>query len=78
MKKILFLCLLVFVFTTAFSQISADSNTVGKEERNYLIKTLVKIANPVLTALSKNELKKEMPVESSGEHREIYTHTVIH
>ncbi|HEY5371946.1 MAG TPA: DUF2264 domain-containing protein [Hanamia sp.] len=38
------------------------------------MKTLVKIADPVLTSLSKNELKKDMPIESSGEHRELYTH----
>jgi len=74
MKKILFLGLSVFIFTTSFSQINPKSNTSGIQERTYLVKTLVKIANPVLTALSKNELKKEMPVESSGEHREEFTH----
>lgn len=74
MKKNLFLILLVFIFTRSFSQINPNSNSAGSQERTYLVKTLVKIANPVLTALSKNELKKEMPVESSGEHRERYTH----
>jgi hypothetical protein len=33
------------------------------EERAYLVKTMCKIADPVLVALSKNELKKTMPVE---------------
>ncbi len=41
----------------------ADLNE-GKYEREYLISTLTKIADPVLDALSKNELKKLMPVEA--------------
>lgn len=36
----------------------------GLGEREYCVKTLVRIADPVLTALSKNELKKTMPVEA--------------
>ena len=36
----------------------------GLGEREYLVKTLTKIADPVLLALSKNELKKTMPVEA--------------
>lgn len=74
MKNILFLCLAVLIHATSFSQINQNSNTIGLQERSYLVKTLVKIANPILTSLSKNELKKDMPVESSGEHRERYTH----
>jgi hypothetical protein len=74
MKKFLFLVLSVFLYTTSFSQINPNSNSAGIQERDYLVKELVKIADPVLTALSKNQLKKEMPVESSGEHRERYTH----
>lgn len=74
MKKFLFLGLLILVYSTTISQINPNSNTAGLQERDYLVKTLVKIADPVLTALSKNELKKQMPVESSGEHRELFTH----
>ena len=74
MKKILITSLSAWICITAFSQINPNSNTAGIQERTYLVKTLVKIANPVLTALSKKELKKDMPVESSGEHRERYTH----
>src|SRR6185437_3314280 len=74
MKKIIFFFVSFFIYTTSFSQIQPNSNSAGAQERAYLVKTLVKIANPVLTALSKNELKKEMPVESSGEHREKFTH----
>ncbi|HEY5465064.1 MAG TPA: DUF2264 domain-containing protein [Hanamia sp.] len=74
MKKVLSTGLSVFIYMTVFSQISPNSNTDGMQERAYLVKTLVKIANPVLMALSKNELKKTMPVESSGDHREKFTH----
>ena len=35
----------------------------GAKERQYCIQTLTRIADPVLNALSKNELKKTMPVE---------------
>jgi hypothetical protein len=34
-------------------------------EREYLIKAMTKIADPVLEALSKNQLKEKMPVESA-------------
>lgn len=74
MKKILFISLSLLIYIATFSQITNNSNNAGPSERTYLVKTLVKIANPVLTALSKNELKKDMPVETSGEHRERYTH----
>lgn len=40
-----------------------DSNRVAVEERAYLVHSLCKIADPVLVALSNNELKKTMPVE---------------
>jgi len=38
---------------------------VGLSEREYLVNTLIKIADPVLEALSKNQLKDRMPVESA-------------
>lgn len=74
MKKTIFFVVSVFIYVNSSSQIQPNSSSAGTQERAYLVRTLVKIANPVLTALSKNELKKEMPVESSGEHRERYTH----
>ncbi len=46
----------------------------GLQEREYLIKTLTRIADPVLTALSNNELKKQMPVEAKSEGRKHFTH----
>ncbi|WP_245751217.1 DUF2264 domain-containing protein [Parafilimonas terrae] len=46
----------------------------GQQERAYLIKTMTAIANPVLNALSKNELKKKMPVEAKADDRQNYTY----
>lgn len=39
-------------------------NITPKEERSYCISLLTKIADPVLDALSKGELKEKMPVEA--------------
>ena len=46
----------------------------GQRERAYLVKSLIRIADPVLNALSKNELKRQMPVEASIKGRENYTY----
>lgn len=46
----------------------------GESERQYLVQTLAKIADPVLNALSKGELRKKMPVESNGTNREESTY----
>jgi hypothetical protein len=75
MKKFLFLILSVFTYTTAFSQqTTLNSDNKGPVERAYLVETMIKIAKPVLTALSTNELRRNMPVESSGKDREKYSH----
>lgn len=42
---------------------SVDTNRTGSAERAYLVGSLCRIADPVLTALSKNQLKMTMPVE---------------
>ncbi len=39
--------------------------TDGQKDRSYWLQTLLKIAEPVLTSLSSNTLKKTMPVESA-------------
>ena len=54
------------------SQINAGSN--GIIHRNYFVQTLTRIADPVLTALSKNELKKKMPIEAKTNDRANYTY----
>lgn len=65
LMKLFIILLLTFGFQLrSFSSTSSiDSNKKAIEERAYLVKTLCKIADPVLVALSKNELRKTMPVE---------------
>lgn len=48
----------------------------GLQQRNYFVQALIKIADPVLQALSKGELKKKMPVETAmgAGNRSQYTH----
>jgi len=53
---------------------SPANNDVGQKEREYLIKSLVKIVDPVLITLSKNELKQKMPVEAKTGDRKNYTY----
>jgi hypothetical protein len=50
----------------------AGSN--GMMHRDYFVQSLIRIADPVLTALSKNELKKKMPVEAKLPDRQNYTY----
>lgn len=42
----------------------SSAATDGKTERQYCVQVLTRIADPLLTALSKNELRKRMPVEA--------------
>lgn len=42
----------------------ADTTNPGSAERDYCISVLTRIANPVLEALSRDELKEKMPVEA--------------
>jgi len=70
MKKMLVFCL--FLPLGVLSQINATSN--GALHRNYFVQTLTRIADPVLMALSKNELKKKMPVEAKTNDRQNYTY----
>src|SRR5690625_1341202 len=46
----------------------------GKRDREYWLKTMLKIAYPVLNNLAKEQLKKTMPVESSEQGREDFTY----
>ena len=72
LKKVnLFIALAVFMLSFGIDlsaktkKIDQHKVPVGLSEREYLIKTLIKIADPVLEALSKNQLKEKMPVESA-------------
>lgn len=53
--------LLLGIFLISFSSFAQNTNKT--ESREYFVKTLVKIADPVLVALANNELKETMPVE---------------
>ena len=59
--------LLCFSLNDLFSQ---PLNKEGQTERQYCVKLLTKIADPVLNALSKGELRKKMPVEASDSSRD--------
>ena len=51
--------------TTAVAQYSG-SNPSGADDRNYWLAVMGRIATPVLTSLSRSELRKTMPVEASN------------
>ncbi len=47
----------------------------GEKERAYMVQAMLRIADPVLNSLSRNELKKQMPVEAKDpEERKKSTH----
>lgn len=46
----------------------------GIKDRKYWLENMIKIANPVLRNLANEQLKEKMPVESSAEGREAFTH----
>jgi hypothetical protein len=67
------LFLLFFLMNMAW----AEGDPPGKkeeQERAYFVSSLLKIADPVLQALSKNELKERMPVEKSPDAWDDRTH----
>jgi len=67
--KLVYTLLILFVSRGNAQQVNA-----GLEERKYLVATMLKIADPVLNALSKNELKHKMPVEAKTDDRISYTY----
>lgn len=58
--RIIILFFIVFPLFLHGQSVSED----GKIQRDYYVHTLVRIAHPVLDALSKSELKKRMPLEA--------------
>ena len=63
MKKIALICAVCTV-CISLTIPAWCQNINGGQQREYLIKSMLKIADPVLEALSKNQLKATMPVES--------------
>lgn len=53
---------------------AAQQQNAGLAERKYLVETMIKIADPVLVSLSKNELQLHMPVEAKSNDRANYTY----
>src|ERR1044072_5746904 len=70
-KQLLILSLLLPICLRAQTQ---KAIVKGNLHRDYFVQSLVQIANPVLNALSKNELKKKMPVEAKTNDRQNYTY----
>jgi hypothetical protein len=69
-KKLLF----VLLFTTQILSIkNVNAQDAGFTERQFYVKTLTKIADPVLTALSQNKLKSTMPVEAKVAKDRVYS-----
>jgi hypothetical protein len=49
-------------------------NSNGALHREYFVHAITRIADPLLTALSKNELKKKMPIEAKTNDRQNFTY----
>ncbi len=62
------ICTLLILFITWFDAqaINTIANDDGPAQRKYLIESMLKIADPVLNSLSKNQLKIKMPVEAAA------------
>jgi hypothetical protein len=68
-------CLFIMLLLPLYMQSQVNKRTSnGALQRDYFVKCLTRIADPVLTALSKNELKKKMPVEAKTNDRQNYTY----
>ncbi len=76
MTNKLIACHLLLWFSITMNSAYAQSS--GSADRQYWIKTLIKIADPVLNSLSKNELKKQMPVEVSNAGKNLKREEVTH
>ena len=73
-KKISVWALLMFLFCIDISNAQNISNVSAAMQRKYMVSAMLKIANPVLQNLSKNELRKNMPLEFKSEDTKNYTH----
>jgi len=72
-KNIFIFSTLIYSVCNAQQEASQKIND-GADKRKYLITVMLKIADPVLNALSKNELKQKMPVEAKTADRQNYTY----
>lgn len=66
----------ILVLTITITHFTSNAH-FDSNERKYLVKMMCKIADPVLTNLSQNTLKKNMPVESNKGRDGIYNSTYL-
>lgn len=60
--------IIILLLTPALAKAELfDTDPKGQEARSYFINSMLKIADPVLEALSKNQLKEKMPIETAEE-----------
>jgi len=64
MRKTILFILCFYIFTTVSPIVAQEKQPTGEEDRAFWVETMVKIADPVLTNLSQNTLRKNMPFES--------------
>ncbi|MBD0822850.1 DUF2264 domain-containing protein [Aestuariibaculum marinum] len=64
-RKLLIIAVLFLNSLNFYAQNNKLQEATPQEVRDFFVKSLIKIGDPVLNALSKNELKKTMPVERS-------------
>jgi hypothetical protein len=75
-KRICILLTFVLLFLaphTIQAQKTSNDGNNGPAERAYLVNALTQIADPVLDALSKNQLRKLMPVEAKNPKNNAYS-----
>ncbi|TKB97926.1 DUF2264 domain-containing protein [Pedobacter cryophilus] len=70
MKKIFSL---IILFLLTFNVNAQDLDNPAAQ-RAYMVQTMLRIADPVLSALSKGELRKTMPIEAKTSNAVKYTH----
>ncbi|HMC00603.1 MAG TPA: DUF2264 domain-containing protein [Flavobacteriaceae bacterium] len=73
-KTLLIICFLSLVANKTYSQKQELHKDSPKEVRDFFVSSLIKIGDPILTALSENKLKKMMPVEKSPDAWDERTH----
>jgi len=75
--RISFLVFFFFILSVGFSSLSFKNPVVKKEKfdsRNYWVSVLLKVAKPVLTNLSKEQLRANMPVVCKEANRKEVAH----
>jgi hypothetical protein len=70
--QILLLLIAMPVYLQAQKKADVPNNNDGQKERQYCVEVLTRIADPVLNALSKNELRMKMPVEGKAAKKRVY------